>query len=77
MTKMKSNIISTFYSDDLRLMAQVSTENDRLYVDFFKDDVLIGYQQIEDHSVFYAESMAENYTLGIIKVDPDTWRVDV
>ncbi|CAB4140845.1 hypothetical protein UFOVP395_180 [uncultured Caudovirales phage] len=77
MTKMTSNIVSTFYSDDLRLMAQVSVENDRLYVDFFKDEVLIGYQMIDDHSVFYAESMAENYTLGVIKVDPETWRINV
>ena len=77
MTKMTSKLISTFYSDDLRLMAQVSVENDRMYVDFFKDEVLIGYQIIEDKSMFYAESMAENYTLGVIKVDPETWRINV
>ena len=77
MTKMTSKIISTFYSDDLRLMAQVSMENDRLYVDFFKDEVLIGYQMIDDQSIFYAESMAENYALGVIKVDPETWRINV
>jgi hypothetical protein len=61
----------------MRLMAQVTVENGRMYVDFLKDEVLIGHQEIADHSVFYAESLAENYTLGVIKIDPETWRIDV
>jgi len=76
-TKIMGDVVSSFYSDDLRLMAQVCKENDHMYVDFYYDEVLIDSREISDHSVVYAESMAENYTLGIIKIDPQTWRVNV
>jgi hypothetical protein len=75
-SKTTNNVIVSLYSDDLRLMAQVSEEEGRLYVDFYKDDVLIDSREVIGHSVQYAHDMAENYATGILRVDPKTWRVN-
>lgn len=78
MTKKKvaNSIHVSLYSDDLRLMAQVSEESGRVYVDFYKDDVLIDSREVIGHSLQYAQDMAENYTTGILRIDPKTWRVN-
>lgn len=75
--KTTNNVIVSLYSDDLSLMAQVMTEDDKLYVDFYKDDVLIDSREATGHSIQYAQDMAENYTLGVLRIDKKTWRVDV
>jgi len=75
--KTTNNVIVSLYSDDLSLMAQVMTEDEKLYVDFYKDDVLIDSREATSHSVQYAHDIAENYTLGVLRIDKNTWRVDV
>lgn len=75
--KTTNNVIMSLYSDDLRLMAQVMTEDENLYVDFYKDDVLIDSREVTGHSIQYAQDMAENYALGVLRIDKKTWRVDV
>lgn len=74
--KTTNNVIMSLFSDDLRLMAQVSTEGERMYVDFYKDEILIDSREVIGHSVQYAQDIAENYTCGVLKVDPKTWRVN-
>lgn len=73
--KQTNNVIMSLYSDDLRLMAQVSMEGSRLYVDFYKDDVLLDSREVVDHSVPYAQDIAENYVMGILKIDSKTLKV--
>ncbi len=63
-----SNIISSFFSDDRKLSANVSTLKGKLYVDFYNQTTLVGSKEVIGHSIYYAESMAENYTLGILKL---------
>ena len=74
-TKTTNNVIVSLYSDDLRLMSQVSMEGDRLYVDFYKDEILIDSREVIGHSVQYAQDIAETYTLGVLRIDSKTWRV--
>jgi len=75
MTKLtNSRHIATFLSDDTRLKSSVSEEDGKLYVDFYRDEVLLDSRQIFGHSVQYAEDIAENFTLGILKMD-ETGRV--
>lgn len=76
MKKSANNVLISLYSDDLRLMAQVSQENGRVYVDFYRDEVLLDCREVADHSVQYAFDMAENYVLGVLKINPKTWRVN-
>lgn len=59
-----------YFSKKGELKATISKYNDKWYVDFFKDEILIGYRCCEDHSIHYARSMAENYCDGILKIDP-------
>jgi len=77
MTKMvTSNVITTYYSDDQRLMSEVVDEDGRLFVFFYKDEILLDSREVADHSLSYAEDMAENYVSGVIKLDPNTWRLN-
>jgi hypothetical protein len=71
-----NNVIVSLYSNDLRLMAQVIEEDGTLYVDFYRDEILLDSRRIEGHSVQYAQDIAENYTLGVLKIDSKTWRVN-
>lgn len=71
---MTSKVVATLFSDDMRLMSVVSEEEGKLYVDFYKDEVLLDSREIRGHSVQYAQDVAENFTLGIIRLD-ETGRV--
>lgn len=45
---------------------------DEFYIDCFDNDILIAeYKVDKQHSIYYAESMAQNYCDGILKVE--TW----
>lgn len=74
--RMTNNVITTAYSDDLRLSAQVVEENGNIFVDFYRDEVLLDSRKVTEHSLQYAEDMAENYVLGVLTIDPDTWRLN-
>lgn len=78
MTKIQTtnNVIITLYSDDLRLSAQVVEENGNVFVDFYRDEVLLDSRKVTEQSLKYAEDMAENYVLGVLSIDPDTWRLN-
>lgn len=78
MTKdqMTNNTIVTLYSDDRRLMSEVVVYEGKLFVDFYKDEILVETREVGDHSIQYAQDIAENFIEGIIKVDPDTWRLN-
>ena len=74
---MASKVIYSAYSDDYRISAEVIVENDRVFVDFYRDEVTIDSREVTAHSLRYAEDMAENYVLGILTIDTETWRVNV
>ena len=70
-----NNVITTFYSDDRRLMSEIVVYEGKMYVDFYKDEILVETREVGDHSIQYASDIAENFIEGIIRVDPDTWRL--
>lgn len=74
---MTSKVIYSAYSDDYRLSAEVVVENDKVFVDFYRDEVTIDSREVTGHSLRYAEDMAENYVLGVLTIDTETWRVNV
>lgn len=78
MTKSQTtnNVITTFYSDDRRLMSEIVVYEGKMYVDFYKDEILVETREVGDHSMQYASDIAENFIEGIIKVDPNTWRLN-
>lgn len=63
-------LLSEFWSDDQVKSAKVylDTAEDRPYVEFFNDGRQIGQQGFPDHSVVYAEEVAENYCRGLLRV---------
>jgi hypothetical protein len=72
----RSSIYVSLYSDDFRLMAQVCEEGEKLFVDFYRDEILLDSREVTGHSIQYAQDIAENYTLGILRIDQKTWRVN-
>lgn len=68
---MTTKIVSIFYSDDCKLKAQVMADGNRFYVDFYKDRILIGSNEIVGHTLRYAEDVAENYVLGVLDIDTE------
>lgn len=71
--------ISRFYGDKHNndLMATVSMlANQDYYVDFYKDEVIVDSRRLAHVSLRYAEDLAENYVLGIIKLNSKTKKVD-
>ena len=78
MTKSQTtnNTIITLYSDDRRLMSEVVVYEGKLFVDFYKDEILVETREVGDHSIQYAHDIAENFIEGIIRIDPDTWRLN-
>jgi len=69
--------VSRFYSKDGSLMATVSQyrDNKSFFVDFYKDEVIIGTRSFDDKTLRYAEDVAENFVDGIITFDKKTWRL--
>jgi hypothetical protein len=57
-------------------MAQVCEEGEKLFVDFYRDEILLDSREVTGHSIQYAQDIAENYTLGILRIDQKTWRVN-
>lgn len=71
-----SRTASTFYSDNLELEARVIIVDSRIFVDFYKNgNTLVESKEVSGHSVSYAESMAENYVLGILKIHDEKMEI--
>lgn len=75
MTMEMETELSHFYGDGDRLKAIVVQGIGCYFVDFYRDDVIIESRRIVDHTLRYAEEMAENFVNGIIRIDPRTWRL--
>jgi hypothetical protein len=69
--------LSKFYDDRGELAAVVSTTSNHDYlVDFYKDEVIVDSRRLSGVSQRYADDMAENYAMGIIRLDSKTRRVN-
>lgn len=68
---MKSEVLAVFHSDDFELVANVVVYGTRLFVDFYKGATLIETAEVSGNSIRYAEDMAENFVLGIIKLNDE------
>lgn len=64
--------LAIFYSKDGRLSSKVFVDESRptrFYVDLYKDGIRYETKEVIDHSLRFAEDIAENYVLGVIKID--------
>ena len=71
----KSKVVSTFYSDDLELESRVVVLGSRMFIDFYKGETLVESKEVAGHSISYAEDIAENYVLGILKIDTEKMEI--
>jgi len=63
-------ILSTFYSDDGRLMAEVTTiPGQSVFVNYLVNNMSIGQIDYSGKALRYAEDAAENFVMGIFKPD--------
>lgn len=61
-------ILSTFYSDDGNLTAEVTTiPGQSLFVNFMVHNMSIGKIDYTNKALRYAEDAAENFVMGIFK----------
>lgn len=65
----------TFYSNDFKLESRVMVIDSRIFVDFYKGETLVETMEVTGHSISYAEDMAENYVLGILKIDTEKMEI--
>ena len=63
---------NTYYSNDGRKHAVVNTTASFIYVEFYHDEILVGGLEVANNSIYYAQSIAENYCNDIIQLKP--WR---
>lgn len=68
----KSEWGNIFYSKDGRKHAVVNSTASFIYVEFYHDEVLVGGLEVANNSIYYAQSVAENYCNDIIQLKP--WR---
>lgn len=64
--------LAIFHSKDGRLSSKVFVDESRptiFYVDLYKDRIRYETRKVIDHSLRFAEDIAENYVLGILKID--------
>ena len=59
--------ISRFFSDDRLKEAVVCSDEDKHFIRFYNNGVLVGEQFIDNKSHHFAEDVAENYTSGILE----------
>lgn len=71
----ESRIAATFRSDNLELESRVVVIDSRIFVDFYRGDGIIESREVAGHSIGYAEDMAENYVLGILKIDTEKMEI--
>ena len=69
--------ISVFYDEkDLTRKAEVVQFKDRLWVEFYANDVIIDSIDIEDKKISHAENIAENYIIGNYVLSNRAWRLN-
>ncbi len=72
---MNSNtLIETFYSKDGRKQSPIYQTDTTFYIEFYHDDILISAVELKEHNIHYAQSIAENFCNGVLKLDP--WRAN-
>lgn len=59
-----------FYSTDGKKHAVINTTSNSIYIEFYENEVIVGGIEVKEHSIHYAESIAENYCNGILKLKP-------
>ena len=64
------NWLNTFYSTDGRKYAVINSISNSIYVEFYQDEVIVGGVEIKEHNTHYAQSIAENFCNGILKLKP-------
>ena len=71
---MPSKEISKFWDFDHTKMAvvNVDTKSCCYFIDFYEGDKLIDTIFYPNNSLYFVEDAAENYTLGILNVKPQT-----
>jgi hypothetical protein len=58
-----------YYSKDGRLKSAISIIGQTIFIEFYKDDIMLELQECKDHNMHYAHDMAENYCAGIFRID--------
>lgn len=71
----ESRIVATFRSDNLELESRVVVIGSRIFVDFYRGEAIIESREVAGHSIGYAEDIAENYVLGILKIDTEKMEI--
>ena len=61
---MKTEYIKSFYSDDLKKVASISRDEYHWVVDLYENDKKVETRLISDHTLQYAEDLAENFVFG-------------
>jgi hypothetical protein len=61
---MKVEYIKSFYSDDLKKVASISRDEYHWVVDLYENDKKVETRLITDHTLEYAEDLAENFVFG-------------
>lgn len=59
-----------YYSKDGRKYAVVNATASFIFVEFYYDEVIVGGIEVSNNSIYYAQSIAENYCNDIIKLKP-------
>lgn len=59
-----------FYSVDGKKHAVINSTPNSFYVEFYENEIIVGGIEVKDHSIHYAESIAENFCNGILKLKP-------
>lgn len=62
--------LNTYYSKDGRKHAVINATSFFIYVEFYTDDVIVGGVEVSNNSVYYAQSIAENFCNDIIQIKP-------
>jgi hypothetical protein len=62
--------LGTYWSADRRKMAEVfQLPSGSCFIDFYYDKKFIATRDYRDHTLQYVEDAAENYVMGILKVE--------
>lgn len=62
-------LISEYWSEDGDLSAMVHLDDETPVVDFYRNNRIIKSETFTDHALCYAQDAAENYVMGILKIN--------
>ena len=63
--------VTKFWSDDQTKTSEVVLIHGVLYVKMYEDEELVGCEDFPNNTIQYAEDAAENYVLGIKKLNTE------